>query len=789
MTVTAQKNARIMGVNTEVQMLAQMYPYTANAEEVRWTVTNTDGSATDLAEITTDGVLKSKAAGTVRVHAQLAEHSDIYSEWIMTIGAITTDGENAMKSMKYSFFAHYVADLTTDVDGNVVEDPNELADAFDAEAYADKMAAMGVEYVVFTAWHYRMVVLYDSQVMLDWDMANHRTDRDLIGDMIDAVQARGINVVLYTHAFDGYDFETAEEGLKVGWGSALKPALKPNYDGDFDYDKWNNFINDVYGEVMERYGDRIAGIWVDEGNMWEGMSKAVDFPRLLKTIRSYNPNVGTFQNDHGFLYGFTYRIEEYWKQAEFADYTGNSLKTFRSKIPNPIIGNDWWTTTAKTSGNVVPYSGSVLFMYQVLQSGASSGGGIQWAAGPYPGEGCEYENGVVETMEAMNAYLNPIAWTVKNTLASTSYVTANNKTIKTVGWGVATKSTDDTREYIHVLCPDDGAINGRTLTLEAPADYKIFTKAYLAVDNQPVKLEQTDSYVKLTLPEGTIWNDVDTVIELVVDKEATAINKKQKETVGSVTLNKKSITTMRVGSTLQLSATVKPSTALNKSLKWTTSNAKIATVSQSGKVTAKKRGTVTITATARDGSKKSASVKIKVTYALTKKVTVTTKGLASNQKATKLYVVKGKKVSIKGTVSPTTAKQGVTYINKNPKIVSLSKKGVIKAKKTGKAIIYVKSADGRKKIKVTVYVVKKTKTVKSLKVSKKKLTLKVGKTSKIKTAVKPVTTTSRVTYTVKNKKIATVDKYGKVTAKKKGTTRVTVKCGKKTVKVTVKVTK
>lgn len=514
--ITANKSARVMAVGKEMMMYCSAFPANAEMGSIIWSVTNTDGSATDLATISADGKLQANKCGTVRIRAAVSSNPEIYSEWIMTISQASNNGQALVPTMKFSFFAHYVADLTTDINGAVVTDINELANAFDVEAYADRMAAMGCEYIVFTAWHYRMVCLYDSDVMLQWGMDNHRTDRDLLGEMIDAVNARGINVVLYTHAFDGYDFKTAEEGIKVGWGSSLKPNLSPYYDKDFDYNKWNNFINDVYGEVMERYGDRICGIWVDEGNMFEGMSRAVDFQRLINTITTANPNLATFQNDHGFQYGFEYKIEEYWKHNEFADYSGSIMRTFTGKVPNPIISNNWWTSVSIDSANAVPYEGRVLFRYQVLQSAASSGGGIQWAAGPYPGEGCYYEPGVCEAMEVMNAYLNPIAWTVKGTLPSTSYVTADRKNIGTIGWGVAMQSVDGLREYIHVLNRDDAAIDGKTLKLPVPADGKVFSEAYLAINNKQVTLRQDETGLYLTLPEDEQWSDIDTVIELKV---------------------------------------------------------------------------------------------------------------------------------------------------------------------------------------------------------------------------------------------------------------------------------
>lgn len=86
-----------------------------------------------------------------------------------------------------------------------------------------------------------------------------------------------------------------------------------------------------------------------------------------------------------------------------------------------------------------------------------------------------------------------------------------------------------------------------------------------------------------------------------------------KQLVTSVKLNKKSVTLKTKGKTKQytLKATVTKN-ANNKSLKWTTTNSKIATVNQKGKVTAKKKGTCYIVATAKDGSKKIARCKVTV---------------------------------------------------------------------------------------------------------------------------------------------------------------------------------
>ena len=89
-----------------------------------------------------------------------------------------------------------------------------------------------------------------------------------------------------------------------------------------------------------------------------------------------------------------------------------------------------------------------------------------------------------------------------------------------------------------------------------------------------------------------------------------------KQPVTSVKLNKNSAILKVKGKakqkTVTLKATVNPKNANVKSVKWTTSKSKIATVNSKGKVTAKKKGTCFIYATAKDGSKKSAKCKITV---------------------------------------------------------------------------------------------------------------------------------------------------------------------------------
>ena len=94
-------------------------------------------------------------------------------------------------------------------------------------------------------------------------------------------------------------------------------------------------------------------------------------------------------------------------------------------------------------------------------------------------------------------------------------------------------------------------------------------------------------------------------VALIDTKEQTGSTE-----VTSVTLNKSALS-LEVGKTGQLSATVLPNSATNKSVSWSSNNEAVATVSSKGIVTAKKAGTAVITATAVNG--KSASCTVTVT--------------------------------------------------------------------------------------------------------------------------------------------------------------------------------
>ena len=161
-----------------------------------------------------------------------------------------------------------------------------------------------------------------------------------------------------------------------------------------------------------------------------------------------------------------------------------------------------------------------------------------------------------------------------------------------------------------------------------------------------------------------------------------------------ITLDKNKVALDMSGTkTTKLNATIQPSNAnRNTGITWNSSNTGVATVDQSGNVTAKANGMTTITATTQNG--KSASCTVTVTTAITSlTVSPTSKTLKT-----------GETVQLTATKNPSTATEGITWTSSNSSVATINQNGLVTAKGSGTATIIVKSSSGNKSAtaKITV---------------------------------------------------------------------------------------
>jgi len=233
----------------------------------------------------------------------------------------------------------------------------------------------------------------------------------------------------------------------------------------------------------------------------------------------------------------------------------------------------------------------------------------------------------------------------------------------------------------------------------------------------------------------------------------------------SVKLNKTSATVYTT-KTVKLSATVLPENSYDKTVTWSSSNTKVATVDSKGKVTGVGSGKAVITVKTKSGSRVA-----KCTVTVKRKIQVME--ITLNQ--TKKSIYKGGTYQLKATVSPSNATfPELKWSSSNTKVATVSSTGKVKAIKSGTAVITCKSVDSPRVIaKCTVTVKIKTTGVK---LNKTKASVYEGYTTTLKATVSPSSATDKtVKWSSSNTKVAKVDKNGKVTGVKPGSAVITCK--------------
>lgn len=232
--------------------------------------------------------------------------------------------------------------------------------------------------------------------------------------------------------------------------------------------------------------------------------------------------------------------------------------------------------------------------------------------------------------------------TKNQTVKVTATVAPSNATNKTVVW----KSSNNKVAKVDSKGNIKGIANGSaTITATAKDNSDVEKQVKVKVSTKTVKVNKTSLTVtagktgQLTATVSPSDSVDKTVKWSTSNKKAATVSNKGKVTgkakgtttitatvkgakavkikvtvkspivAKSVKVNKTSASIVQ-GKTVTLSATVSPSNAVNKTVKWSTSNKKIATVSSKGKVTAKGVGTAKITATTTNGKKTSATITV-----------------------------------------------------------------------------------------------------------------------------------------------------------------------------------
>ena len=252
------------------------------------------------------------------------------------------------------------------------------------------------------------------------------------------------------------------------------------------------------------------------------------------------------------------------------------------------------------------------------------------------------------------------------------------------------------------------------------------------------------------------------------------------------------------GTTEDLTETLSPADATDKNVIWNSDNETVATVDSTGKVTAVKAGTATITVTATNGTDdteddKTATCSVIVTAAELPKVDVD--GVTLNK--TELQLTEGEYLALVATVTPKDAtNKSISWSSDNEDVATVDDDGKITAVSAGTATITVTTEDGEFTANCEVTVVEETSetvSVESVSLNKTELELTVDESETLKATVTPEDATNKTAFwSSDDEKVATVDEDGKITAVAVGSATITVKTedGEKTATcvVTVKET-
>lgn len=234
--------------------------------------------------------------------------------------------------------------------------------------------------------------------------------------------------------------------------------------------------------------------------------------------------------------------------------------------------------------------------------------------------------------------------------------------------------------------------------------------------------------------------------------------------VESVNLDRKDLALM-VGESATLTATVFPSNATDKNVRWTSTNTSVVSA-MDGKVTALKVGSATITVTTEDGGK-TANCQVSVNPKI-----VNVESVSLDR--TELTLTEGESTTLTAVVFPSNATDRNVRWSSSDVTVASVVNGKVTALKAGSTIVTVTTEDGGRTASCRVTVKSKVVNVESVSLNKSSVAIIAGESVTLVVTVSPSNATNKnVSWHSSDESVATVSN-GRVTALKAGSAVITV---------------
>ncbi|QDH79419.1 alpha-L-fucosidase [Echinicola soli] len=221
---------------------------------------------------------------------------------------------------------------------------------FDPKAWAEQAKDMGARYMIITTKHHDGFCLWPSE-FTDYDVTNAPYGQDIIGPLVEAYDAEGIDVYLYFSVMDwnhpGYrsKLETAED--------------REAYEG------FKEFTRNQLLELLERYPST-KGLWFDGtwDAAWKEQAEFAD--NLAMEMREMIP---------GLIIGSRFRPDDYGNRHfdSNGDLMGDYEQGWERKLPDTYEdtkGNDWdcvMTVPENQWGYHSDWRGHVKTSYELIE--------------------------------------------------------------------------------------------------------------------------------------------------------------------------------------------------------------------------------------------------------------------------------------------------------------------------------------------------------------------------------------------------------------------------------------
>lgn len=258
---------------------------------------------------------------------------------------------------------------------------------------------------------------------------------------------------------------------------------------------------------------------------------------------------------------------------------------------------------------------------------------------------------------------------------------------------------------------------------------------------------------------------------IICDKDGVELPISNHVPVKDVALNENNLT-LNVGEKTTLIATVTPEEAVNKAVKWESSNEEVVTVDENGQISAIRSGEAVITVTTLEGNyQDTCNVKVKEPVTI-----IPVKGIAIDNTSAEIGI--GQRINILATISPENAtNKNISWTSSDENVATVDGSGNIIGLAAGNTAITATTEDGGYSAQCEI-VVKETIeiiSVTGVELNKTLAKINVGEELNLVPQITPENATNKnVIWTSSNEKAAIVDAEGKVVGLASGETIIKV---------------